>query len=150
MKLCIYYGISLVSQIAATVIFHGWLNVTYFSLVPMILVVLMGFQAHFFLAEKQEAGFHTNYGSDMTVHEKSKNGDYVGYSLLVCLPWEFPFVLFFPSGWKLVSLAVYALGLISGGVIFRMRHRQEMEDRLDEENRELEAQKERESLGRWK
>lgn len=150
MKLCIYYGIALGAQIAATVIFHRWLNITYFSLVPMILAALMGFQAYLFFAERQEDGFHTNYGSDMTAHEKNQNGYYVGCSLLVCLPLEFPFVLFFPSGWKMISLAVYALGLISGGVVFRAKHSRDIEERLEAEDRALEEQKERESRGRWK
>ena len=150
MKLCIYYGISLGAQVVATVLLHDYLNITYLSLVPMLLGALMGFQAYLFLNDKQEEGFHTNYGSDMNAREKKQNSHYVGRALLICLPWEFPFVLFLPSGWKLLSVAVYALGLIAGGVMFRTGHGGDVEDRLSAEEEELRAQKERESLGRWK
>ncbi len=150
MKWMIYYFSTIFINIVAAIIFHEHINISVMSIVPIFVLVLMLFQGLYFRNEKIENGFRTAYNSNLNEDEENSILDYNSNSLFIAIPFLVPFVLFFPSGAKLISLLIYALGFISGGIVFRIKNKDTIHKRFEAEKEELKRQKENEELGKWK
>ena len=61
-----------------------------------------------------------------------------------------PFVIFFPSAVKLFSVLVYFLGLIGGLILYRLRNKVRIGERMKSEDRERDEQERKEEFGKWK
>lgn len=73
------------------------------------------------------------------------------FSTMISLPLYPLLALFFGGPLKIIiSIAVYFLFFAFGAVVFRVRHIAQIRARLDGEAHELEGQRKREELGRWK
>ena len=119
----VYYIIVIGANIASAAIFFQHINLTVLSLVPLLLSLLAAFQAKYFSTEKVENGFRTNYGSNLSAEEENEMFLYGARFLSATIPWMIPFIFFFPSAIKLLSILIYVLGLLGGLLIYRYKKR---------------------------
>lgn len=146
----IYYCITILANIAAIPIFYEYINISALSIVPLFLIALMIFQAILFKNEKVENGFRTAYGSNLTADEENKLLSSGSTFLFATIPWMIPFILFFPSFVKFLSVFVYIIGLIGGLLLYRIKNKRKIMNRMNEEEIERQEQEKREQLGKWK
>ena len=146
----IYYCITIIANIVAAIVFYKNINVTVLSVMPLFLIALMIFQALLFKNEKVENGFRTTYGSNLTADEENKMLDSGSSFLLATIPWMIPFILFFPSIVKVISILVYIVGLVGGLMLYRIKDKGRIVNRMDAEEKERQEQEKKEQLGRWK
>ena len=146
----IYYCITIIANIVATIVFYKNINVTVLSVMPLFLIALMIFQALLFKNEKVENGFRTTYGSNLTADEENKMLDSGSSFLLATIPWMIPFILFFPSIVKVLSILVYLVGLVGGLILYRIKNKGKIVNRIDAEEKERQEQEKKEQLGKWK
>ena len=150
LTMIIYYCITIIANIVAAIVFHKSINITVLSAMPLFLIALMIFQAHIFKNEKVENGFRTAYGSNLTADEENKMLDTGSSFLFATIPWMIPFVLFFPSIVKVLSILVYIIGLVGGLILYRVKNKGEIVNRMDVEEKELQEQEKKEQLGKWR
>ena len=150
MKMIIYYCITILANIAAIFIFHKNINISALSIIPLILIALMIFQAYFFKKEKVENVFRTTYRSNLTDNEENNMLNSASTFLLATIPWITPFIFFFPSFVKILSVLVYIVGLIGGLILYRIKNKGKIVDRIDVEEKERQEQQMKEELGKWK
>lgn len=150
LTMIIYYCITIIANIVAAIVFYKNINVTVLSVMPLLLIALMIFQALLFKNEKVENGFRTAYGSNLTADEENKMLDSGSSFLLATIPWMIPFILFFPSIVKVLSILVYFLGLVGGLILYRIKNKGKIVNRIDAEEKERQEQEKKEQLGRWK
>ena len=146
----IYYSITILANIIAIFIFHKNINISALSIIPLILIALMIFQAYFFKKEKVENGFRTTYRSNLTDNEENNMLNSASTFLLATIPWITPFIFFFPSFVKILSVLVYIVGLIGGLILYRIKNKGKIVDRIDVEEKERQEQQKKEELGKWK
>ena len=146
----VYYSITILANIIAIFIFHKNINISALSIIPLILIALMIFQAYFFKKEKAENGFRTTYRSNLTDNEENNMLNSASTFLLATIPWIIPFIFFFPSFVKILSVLVYIVGLIGGLILYRIKNKGKIVDRIDVEEKERQEQEKREQLGKWK
>ena len=146
----IYYCITILANIAAIPIFYKYINISALSIVPLFLIALMIFQALLFKNEKVENGFRTVYGSNLTADEENKMLDSGSTFLFATIPWMIPFILFFPAIVKVLSILVYIIGLVGGLILYRIKNKGKIVNRINAEEKERQEQEKREQLGKWK
>ena len=146
----IYYYVTVLTNIVAIFIFFKNINITVLSIIPIMLISLMIFQAKVFKSERIENGFRTAYGSNLTADEENKMLDCGSSFLLATIPWMIPFILFFPSFVKVLSILVYIIGLVGGLILYRIKNKGRIINRMDVEEKERQEQEKKEQLGRWK
>ena len=146
----IYYCITILANIAAIPIFYEHINISALSIVPLFLIALMIFQAILFKNEKVENGFRTAYGSNLTADEENKMLDSGSTFLFATIPWMIPFILFFLSPVKLLSVLIYVLGLAGGPILYKIKNRGKITNRISAEEQERREQEKKEQLGKWK
>lgn len=126
------------------------INITVLSLIPLFLIALMIFQAHFFKNEKVGSGFRTAYGSNLTADEENKMLGSGSKFLYATIPWMIPFIIFFPSFVKALSVFVYIFGLIGGLFLYRFKNKGQIINRMNTEESEQREQAKSEELGERK
>ena len=146
----IYYCITILANIAAIPIFYEYINISALSIVPLFLIALMIFQALLFKNEKVENGFRTAYGSNLTADEENKLLGSGSSFLFATIPWMIPFILFFPPFVKVLSILVYIVGLIGGILLYRIKNKGKILNRMNAEEMERQEQEKREQLGKWR
>ena len=146
----IYYCISILANVVAIPIFYKYINISALSIVPLFLIALMIFQALLFKNEKVENGFRTAYGSNLTADEENKLLSSGSSFLFATIPWMIPFVLFFPAIVKVLSILVYIIGLVGGLILYRVKNKGEIVNRINAEEKERQEQEKREQLGKRK
>ena len=146
----IYYCITIIANIVAAIVFYKNINVTVLSVMPLLLIALMIFQALLFKNEKVENGFRTAYGSNLTADEENKMLDSGSSFLLATIPWMIPFILFFPSIVKVLSILIYFVGLVGGLILYRIKNKSKIVNRIDAEGKERQEQEKKEQLGKWR
>lgn len=145
MKFLIYYCTVIIGWIVALFFLIDHLNVTAMSVVPIILIALSLFQASLFKNEQGNA-----YGSNYNEEEKAGLTRYMSVALKLSIPWHIPFVCFFNSGFKLISVIVYLLGMFGGTLVYVLKNGRKVRIRLNKEAEEAKKQSENEELGRIK
>ncbi len=150
MKKNLYYCIMIIANIVLAVIFYRNINITILSFVPIFLIALIVFQVKYFKNEKVENDFRTTYGSNLTEDEETSMFEYISKALIAIIPWMIPFVIFFSSLIKALSIFVYVFGFISGALMYRLRNRDKVLSRIKFEEKEREEQEKKEQLGKWK
>ena len=146
----IYYCITILANIVATIVFHKSINISVLSAMPLFLIALMIFQAHIFKNEKVENDFRTAYGSNLTADEENKILDSGSSFLFATIPWMIPFILFFPSIVKALSILVYIIGLVGGLILYRIKNKENIINRMKAEDIEHQEQEKKEQLGKWR
>ncbi len=146
----IYYCVTTIANIAAIFLFHKSININGLSIIPLFLIALMIFQALIFKNEKVENGFRTAYGSNLTADEENKMHGSGSSFLFATIPWMIPFIFFFPSFVKALSILVYIVGLFGGILLYRIKNKGKIIDRMNAEEKERQEQEKKEQLGKWK
>ena len=146
----IYYCIAIIANVVAIIAFYKNINITGLSIVPIFLIALMIFQALMFKHEKVENGFRTKYGSNLTADEENAMQSVGSKFLYATIPWMIPFIVFFPSPIKLFSVLVYIIGFIGGSVLYVLKNKNKITDRMSAEEKERQEQEKKEQLGKWK
>lgn len=146
----VYYCITILANVIAAVVFYKNINITGLSIIPLVLIALMIFQGVLFKNEKVENGFRTVYGSNLTVDEENKRLSSVARFLFATIPWMIPFVIFFSSPVKVISILIYMIGLIGGLVLYKSKNKGSIISRMNTEEKERQEQEKREQLGKWK
>lgn len=146
----IYYCIAIIANVVAIIAFYKNINITGLSIVPIFLIALMIFQALMFKHEKVENGFRTKYGSNLTADEENAMQSVGSKFLYAAIPWMIPFIVFFPSPIKLISVLVYIIGFIGGSVLYVLKNKNKITDRMSAEEKERQEQEKKEQLGKWK
>ena len=111
-----------------------------------------------FKYRKNERGEGQFVESTPVRHAPSKKTQNVmGYSLMLCAVFYIPFIFFFPIIAKWSSPAIFFVSSILGALLNIPRNIKEFKAELEDERirsearrRELEEQKKREELGKWK
>jgi len=146
----VYYCIAISANILAAIIFNKNINITKLSIIPIILIVLMIFQTMFLKNEKTEEDSWTAYGSNLTADEENQMRSIISDLLSVTIPCIIPFIIFFSSSIKALSIIVYIFGLVGGVVLYRLKNKNKIIDRMKSEEKELQNQEKKEQLGIWK
>lgn len=146
----VYYCITIIANIIAAIVFYKSINITVLSILPLFLIALMIFQALIFKNGKVENGFRTAYGSNLTADEENKMLSSGSTFLFAMIPWMIPFVIFFPSLSKALSIFIYVIGLIGGLVLYRFKNKGKIISHMDTEEKERKEQEKKEQLGKWK
>ena len=146
----IYYCITALANIISVIAFYKNINITVLSVLPLALIALMIFQAILLKGERAENGFETAYASNLTADEQNTMSNIGSAFLLATIPFMIPFVIFFSSPVKLISILVYIVGLLGGGVIYRLKNNGKIKKRVENENKERIEQEKKEQLGKLK
>ena len=146
----IYYCVTIVLNIVSIFVFHEYIHITEFSLIPLILIGLMVFQATIFNNGKVENGFRTAYGSNLSENEENQMMKIGSQFLYATIPWIIPFILFFSSFVKILSILIYFVGLLGGFVLYRCKHKSNIRNRIKAEENVRQEQEKKEQLGKWK
>ena len=146
----IYYCITIIANLIAIIAFYKNINITGLSIVPLFLIALMIFQALMFKHEKVENGFRTKYGSNLTADEENDMQSVASKFLYAAIPWMIPFIVFFTSPIKLISVLVYIIGFIGGSLLYVLKNKNKITDRMSAEEKERQEQEKKEQQGKWK
>lgn len=147
----IYYLIAVVANVIAAVAFHKNINISVLSILPLVFIALMLFQAALFKKVKTENGFRTAYGSPFTAEEENGMTDFASTALHAAIPLMIPFIFFFPSAVKVLSsFILYALAFAVGLFAYRIKNKDAIKDRFNKEETERREQEKKESMGEWK
>jgi len=138
-------------NIALLIIFSSYIELNILSALPVFLIALMFFQSTLFKNTNNDTAGDTAYSVGNTVRltekEQTCQYSYLKHSFLFCIPFEIPLIFFLPSYWKLIGIVPYFLSYVIGGVVFKIRHKKAIQERINREKKELEEQLTREELG---
>ena len=146
----IYYFLTVGLNLGALILFFENISVSNLSLVPVFLIALTILQSFLFKSIRSESGYRTNYGSYLTADEENKRNEYVSKFMLASTPWMVPFIFFFPSPFKLLSIFIHFIGLVGGTLMHRVKHQNEILKRAKAEEKEKFEQEKKEELGHLK
>ncbi len=147
----IYYLATVAINIVAIIVFHKNIQINALSVLPLVFIALMFFQAALFKNVKIENGFRTAYGSPFTANEENGMVDFASTALYAAIPLMIPFVFFFPSAVKVLSsFIIYALAFAIGLFTYRIKNKNVLKDRFGKEETERREQEKKESMGEWK
>ena len=145
----VYYIITIIANVVATVVFFNQLSINTMSIMPAFLIVLMIFQGMIFKHEKVENGFRIKYRGNLTADEENSMFDVGSRFLFGTIPWMIPFVFFFSTFVKALSIIVYFVGLCGGLFVYRIKNKRRINTRIENEKAELLDQEKKEELGKW-
>lgn len=146
----IYYCVTIIVNIISIIVFYENVNISGLSIIPVLLIALMIFQAFMFKNEKIENGFRIKSASNLTASEENGMLNSGSVFLFAMIPWMVPFVFFFSSLIKILSILVYVIGLIGGFAIYRLKNKEKISERMTSEEKERQEQEKKEQLGKWK
>ena len=147
----IYCIAAALANMIAIALFHKSIQINALSVLPIVFIALMLFQAALFKKVKTENGFRTAYGSPLTATEENGMTDFASTALYAAIPLEIPFIFFFPSAVKVLSsFIIYALAFATGVFTYRIKNKDAIKDRFDKEETERREQEKKESMGEWK
>lgn len=150
MKFIVYYILAVGANIVSFFVFSNYINISVMSIIPLILIVLAVFQSVYFNKQSENNDFNTAYGSGFTENEQAQLSKYTSKTLLLVIPFIVPFIFYFTSGLKLITILFYVLSLIIGPVVYRIKNKDDLNRRINKQKKELEEQKKREEMGDWK
>ena len=146
----IYYCGAIILNVIAAIVFSKHINITELSGLPLFLIAIMLFQSWVYKNEKVENGIRTSYGSVLTESEENEMLGFGSKFIWATIPWMIPFILFFPSLFKLFSVFVYFVGFTGGFWIYRLKNKNKISSRMKLEEQERIEQEKKEHLGKWK
>ena len=147
----IYYIVSILANVIAIAVFRKSIQIEILSILPLVFIALMLFQAALFKKEKSENGFRTAYGSPFTAEEENGMSDFAATAMHAAIPLMIPFVFFFPPAIKVLSaFIIYAAAFAGGLFTYRIKNKDALKDRFDKEETGRREQEKKESMGEWK
>lgn len=145
-----YILLAVILNIVFLFLFSGNINITTSSLVPVAVIFAMLFQG-LIIFSKDSTTTDTAYASDdlarLSYTEQSDLYRILRKTFLLSVPFCIPFIFFFKTYVKLLSILVYFLSFILGGIVFKLKNNRKIKGRIMQEMFELEEQKKKEELG---
>ena len=117
----LYYLVIFLSTVMTAVIWPININITPLSLIPLLLILLMAFQAWFFRSEQTDSGFSTAYGWEIPAEEQNRRAKAMSITLRWAIPLQLPLIVFFSSAVKLISIVIYFLSITATPLITALR-----------------------------
>ena len=147
----IYYIVAILANVIAIAVFRKSIQIEILSILPLVFIALMLFQSALFKKVKSENGFRTAYGSPFTAEEENGMSDFAATAMHAAIPLTIPFVFFFPSVIKvLCAFIIYAVSFAIGLFAYRIKNKDAIKGRFDQEETEHREQEKKESMGEWK
>ena len=147
----IYCIVAALANIIAIAVFHKSIQINALSVLPIVFIALMLFQAALFKNVKSENGFRTAYGSPFTAEEENGMTGFASTALYAAIPLMIPFIFFFPPAVKVLSsFVIYAVAFAVGLFTYRIKNKDVLKGRFDKEETERREQEKKESMGEWK
>ena len=147
----IYYIVAILANVIAIAVFHKSIQIEILSVLPLVFIALMLFQSVLFKKVKSENGFRTAYGSPFTSKEENGMSDFAATAMHAAIPLMIPFVFFFPPAIKVLSaFIIYAVSFAIGLFAYRIKNKDAIKGRFDQEETERREQEKKESMGEWK
>ena len=143
----IYYVVSVISVTILAVYNVTQLCINSASIIPIFLIGLSVFQALYFYNNRSKSDFSSGNNSPLSETEWEILSVYMSFSYVFFIPLLLPFVIFFQTPIKALSLIIYGLAFVGGNICFRIKHGKEIKARLEHEKQELDEQKKKEELG---
>lgn len=145
----IYYSTAIMLNIISIFLLHHRIQITATSMIPALLSLLSVFLAFYYAHNREN---DTTYSTKINISnvEWRKFTSYISCSHLIAIPLYLPFIWFFSSWVKLLSILLFLLAFIGSNAVFRIKHGKECQSRNDREKNELQKQKRKEELGQWK
>ena len=145
------FVLCILANIVAIIVFYKNIQINALSVLPIVFIALMLFQAALFKKVKVENGFRTAYCSPFTAEEENGMTGFASTALYAAVPLMIPFIFFFPSAVKVLSsFIVYALAFAVGLFTYRIKNKDVIKGRFDKEETERREQEKKESMGEWK
>ena len=145
------FVLCILANIVAIIVFYKNIQINALSVLPIVFIALMFFQAALFKNVKSENGFRTAYGSPFTAEEENGMTDFASTALYAAIPLMIPFIFFFPSAVKVLSsFVIYAVAFAVGLFTYRVKNKDVIKGRFDKEETERREQEKKESMGEWK
>jgi hypothetical protein len=136
-----------------TIAFWKNINITTLSIAPIATIIVGIIMALVLKSAASDSTMNdTAYNTSsisLADNETMERNKYMSYSVLMGIPLQIPFVLFFSGGVKLLTIIVFVLSLIVGGVVFKMRRGKSITTRASQISSELEEQKKKEEMGKF-
>jgi len=117
----LYYLVIFLGTVMTAVIWPTNINITPLSLIPLLLILLMAFQAWFFRSEQTDSGFSTAYGWEIPAEEQNRRAKAMSITLRWAIPLQLPLIVFFSSAVKLISIVIYFLSITATPLITALR-----------------------------
>ena len=147
MKIIIYYFAMLIINTVTTLLFRESINLSTASTLPVVLMLLSLLQGFYFKHNRSKNDFNTSSSSDLTEEEWHTLAGYMSNAFFISLPLFIPFILFFGTWVKVISIIVYLASFVGGSLYYRIKHRKEFNARMKRESEELKEQLKKEELG---
>ncbi len=153
MILIIYFIVTLILNVACATVFFEEINITALSIAPVVTILVGIIMALVFKSAATDKTMNdTAYSTSqpsLTESETTERNNYMSTAIVVSIPLQIPFVLFFPSVVKLICFVVLVFSLICGGIAFKIKRGKSINSRVSDINSELEEQKKKEEMGRF-
>lgn len=146
----VYYLITVIATIIIAISNTDIINISIYSVIPLILIAISAFQAFYHYNNRSKIDFNSGNNSPLLEKEWNILSVYMSFSFVFFIPLMFPFVVFFPTPAKALSLILYFLAFISGNIYFRLKYGNAIKSRLDDENKSLTEQLKKEEMGKLK
>jgi len=146
----LYYFVLCTIYLSLTIVFHDSIIISVTSIVPVILILLSIIQAGYFHNHRSKKDFNINNDAPIKDEEWEKAAEYMRNSYMIIIPLFVPFILFFSTWGKVVSLILYFIGFSAGIIYYRIRNYKVINQRMNDEKSELKEQIKREELGKYK
>lgn len=147
----IYYIICLILNLISIFVFRDYINFGYASSVPLVVMAVLSFWAFFYNEQKTKKTMgdtaYTVSGERFSEEEQKSLYACLAKSAVIFIPLCVPFVLFFSTAVKAVSVVFVILTIILGRFAFNMKYSNSVKERISKESRELEEQLKKEENG---
>lgn len=117
----LYHLAAFLITMLTAIIWPKYVNITPLSLIPLLLALLMAFQAWFFRNEPIDSEFSTAYGWAIPTEEQNRRAKAMSITLRWAIPLQLPLIVFFSSAVKLISIVIYLLSIITAPLIDTFR-----------------------------
>lgn len=149
MGFVVYYFIATIASMISAFIFSDQINVTYESILPLVMIGFSVFQAVYFHNHREKKDFNINNDSPLTEDEWAVLSVYLRNSYIISIPLYIPFILYFSIWVKILSAFIYLIALGAGPFFWRIRNRDKLIQRLNDEDKELAEQLKKEESGKY-
>lgn len=145
-----YIILAVILNAVLTIIYIDHISINASSLIPIAVLMLMLIQSLLMFSNSRTYG-DTAYSHSslirLTDAEEQELYAILRKTLLCLVPLCIPFVLFFSTYVKLLSIMIYFVSFIASGIIFKLKNRNKIKGRIQKEAHDLREQQKKEELG---
>ena len=152
MFLTVYFIVSALINVVLILALFGSVNITFISVVPVatiIVEILMAFVFKSAVSDNSMNNIAYNTSQPvLTEKEIMDRSKHISEALFMAVPLQIPFVFFFANGIKYLSIIIFVVSLMVGGIVFKIKVGHSIKTRQSIISSELEEQKKKEEMGK--